>query len=484
MFETRKLLMLYIIPCVCIGPLHRMVLCCSHVFTSVLLCACFLLGLFSSKYFYSPFMLTPSPNLDTDVLLPPPNFSLQHGGGHSRTRGTLLASRQHPIRKSSIFSDMDDTSPGDSIDDVPVVPTHSTIVKSYPGVAIPVLQKSHKEVGLEKGDRSTTKGEASSKDTIRPIDPFDKPRITPRKFFSESFPSQDKSRSIDLTLMNSSHSLDELELTSTTLTVDYLKDKMPVASAPPSRGASPSAPKPLLSKSFSVSPRELPAKSDPIPIPKKVFTTHSRSKSSGALKPEKAYELTQSARDDISLLQRDTSLLTLGSASSNIYELLSKKTHVSPSHTEMCLSYMPKKTEQPSSYERSRSHRHGEHLFTSRSLERPSTPKHSKYLSSIHKVSSLPLQQSRDRSPSPVRSQNHWRLERQYAQFARDNTCDLKDIELGNLRRTLTHEEEINLILSGDSKFLTKLKSPESFTPPEIPEADGLLIDNAFEMKF
>lgn len=449
----------------------------SHVFTSVLFCACFLLGLFSSKYFYSPFMLTPSPNLDTDVLLPPPSFTLHQG--HGRSRSALLASRQHPIRKSSIFSDMDDTSPGDSVDDHPVVPTHTAPVKSYPGVAMPVLQKPHKEVGPEAIERNIAKGEAIDS---RPVDPFEKARTTPNKFFNECFLSQEKKKITDLPHRNSSHSLDELELSSS-LTVDYLQDKMPVASAPQSRGTSPSSSKPTLVKSFSASPREGPAKSDPIPIPKKVFTSHSRSKSSGALKPEKTFELAQSARDDISLAQRDNTLMSHGS--SNIYELLSKKTHVSPSHTEMCLTYVPKKTELPSSWERSRSHRHGEHLFTSRSLERPSTPKHNKHLSSIHKVSSLPLQQSRDRSPSPVHSQNHWRLERQYAQFARDNTCDLKDIELGNLRRTLTHEEEINLIISGDSKYLTKMKSSESFTPPEIPDADGLLLnDNEYEMKF
>nr|XP_053640904.1 nicotinamide/nicotinic acid mononucleotide adenylyltransferase 1-like isoform X2 [Cherax quadricarinatus]XP_053640906.1 nicotinamide/nicotinic acid mononucleotide adenylyltransferase 1-like isoform X3 [Cherax quadricarinatus] len=101
----------------------------------------------NNKYFYSPFMLTPSPNLDTDVLLPPPNFTLHQG--HTRSRSALLASRQHPIRKSSIFSDMDDTSPGDSVDDPPLVPTHSVPVKSYPGVAIPVLQRPHKEMNNE-----------------------------------------------------------------------------------------------------------------------------------------------------------------------------------------------------------------------------------------------------------------------------------------------------------------------------------------------
>ncbi|XP_050694311.1 uncharacterized protein LOC126984598 isoform X2 [Eriocheir sinensis] len=473
----------------------------------------------NNKYFYSPFMLTPSPNLDTDVLLPPPNFTL--GQGQGRSRGLLLASRHHPIRKSSLFSDLDDTSPGDSVDDVPahhapaLAPTHAPTVKSYPGVAMPVAQRQHKEVGQEAKERSRIKAAET--------EPFSKTRLAPSKFFGEcsTVPPRDKKGASEVPFMNSSHSLDELELTSS-LTVDYLHDKL--ASAPQSRGASPSAPKPLLAKSLSVSPRETTAAGKAAaaaaaegPTPRKVFTSHSRSKSSGALKPEKAFELAQSARDDISLIQRDTGLLSLGT--SNMYELLSKKTHVSPSHTEMCLTYMPKKAEpqpppqqqqQPVAWERSRGHRHGEHLFTSRSLERPSTPKHNKHLSSIHKVSSLPLQQTRDRSPSPVRTQTQWRLERQYAQFTRDNTCDVKDVEVGGmgvgvgvgggglggglsvggggvggLRRTLTHEEEINLIISGDSKFLTKLKSPETYAPPELPASDGLLLpQKEYEMKF
>ncbi|KAK3864160.1 hypothetical protein Pcinc_030130 [Petrolisthes cinctipes] len=446
-------------------------------------CARYLLGLSSSKYFYTPFMLTPSPNLDTDVLLPPPSFTLHQASHHVRPRASLLATRHHPIRKSSIFSDMDDTSPGDSVDDIPVVPTHTT--KSYPGVAIPVVQRSLLEVGSDGlTDRSILTKRSDILDSKRLVEEYEKVTRQPiSKFFSESYTSKEKSKSSEGSQMNSSHSLDELELT-TGLTVDYLQDK--VLSAPPSRGTSPSIIKPVLIKSHSASKREPPAKSEPIPIPRKVFTSHNRSKSSGALKPEKAYEIaqTKSARDDISLLQqRDTSLTTAGSSS--IYELLSKKTHISPSHTEMCLSYMPKKAEMPSSWERSRAHRHGEHLYTSRSLERPSTPKHNKHLSSIHKHSSLPLQQSRDRSPSPVRTQNHWRLERQYAQFTRDPTCDLKDVELGKLRRTLTHEEEINLIISGDPKYLTKLKSPESFTPPEIPDAECMLMpEKQYEMKF
>ncbi|XP_066966752.1 nicotinamide/nicotinic acid mononucleotide adenylyltransferase 1 isoform X2 [Macrobrachium rosenbergii] len=94
----------------------------------------------NNKYFYSPYMLTPSPNPDTDVLLPPPNFT--HNQGHGRSRGTLLASRQHPIRKSSVFSDMEEDSPGGSIDDPPLVPTHSSTGKSYPGMAIPTKSGS------------------------------------------------------------------------------------------------------------------------------------------------------------------------------------------------------------------------------------------------------------------------------------------------------------------------------------------------------
>ncbi|MPC26120.1 hypothetical protein E2C01_019252 [Portunus trituberculatus] len=490
-------------------------------------------------------MLTPSPNLDTDVLLPPPSFTLGQGGqgGQARARGLLLASRHHPIRKSSLFSDLDDTSPGDSVDDGPAhapapAPTHAPTVKSYPGVAVPVGARPHKEVGQEGKERRGKVAEAEA---------LDKVRAASSKFASEcaTLPAREKSKAAaEVPFMNSSHSLDELELTST-LTVDYLHDKL--ASAPPSRGASPCTVKPQLVKSLSMSPRDASkalqvastkaaacralasgsgkaaaaaaaaaAAGGEAPAPRKVFTSHSRSKSSGALKPEKAYEMTQSARDDISLVQRDTSLLSLGT--SNMYELLSKKTHVSPSHTEMCLSYMPKKAEPAPAWERSRGHRHGEHLFTSRSLERPSTPKHNKHLSSIHKVSSLPLQQTRDRSPSPVRNQNQWRLERQYAQFTRDNTCEVKDVEAGvgagaglgvsagmgmglnlsvgptvgggmgvggGLRRTLTHEEEINLIISGDSKFLTKLKSPETYAPPDLPAADGLLLpQKEYEMKF
>ncbi|ROT71801.1 hypothetical protein C7M84_009858 [Penaeus vannamei] len=405
-------------------------------------------------------MLTPSPNPDTDVLLPPPHFTPQQG--HSRSRGALLAAtRQHPIRKSSILSDMEEDSllgGSQDGDKHPVAPTHaassSISGKSYPGVAIPVVQRAPPvEVGQEAVDRSRpAPGEAVDS---RPADLFSVSKSTtlPNRFFNESFPppKRDTKDFNSVGHLDTSHSLDELEL-SANLTVDYLQDKLLAASAPPSR-SSPSTTKPSLTKSFSVSPKKGPTKSDPIPIPKKVFTSHSRSKSSVSLKPEKAFELAQSARDDISLLQRETSAMTLGS--SNLYELLSKTSQVSPSHTEMCLT----------------------------SLERPSTPTHKKHLSSIHKVSSLPLQHSRDRSPSPVRGQTPWRLERQAAQFHRDNTYDMKDLELGRLRRTLTHEEEINLIISGDPKYLTKLKSPESYTPPEIPDGDGLL-NNDYEMKF
>ncbi|KAK7070776.1 hypothetical protein SK128_022018 [Halocaridina rubra] len=397
---------------------------CTHICS---LFACFLLGPFSSKYFYSPFMLTPSPNPDTDVLLPPPNFTL--GQSHGRSRGTLLASRQHPIRKSTIYSDMEDDSTGGSMDDPPVVPTHSSIGKSYPGMAIPVKQKSHShlEVGPEAKDKSKARAEATDS---RPADLFDTAKVTaPSRFFQECFPLRDTSNISDLPHLETSHSLDEVELSSSTLTPDYLQDKMTAKSAPQSRGTSPSTNKLPSLQSFILSPKKSPVKSDPIPIPRKAFSSHSRSKSSVALKPERAFELAQSARDDISLLQRETSNMTLGG--SNIYELLSKTTQVSPSHTEMCLTYMPKKPEAPSSWERSRGHSRNEHLFTSRSLERPSTPKHNKHLSSIHKVSSLPLQHTRDRSPSPVRNPSHWRLERQAAQFVRENTYDLKDMELG-----------------------------------------------------
>lgn len=437
-------------------------------------------------------MLTPSPNPDTDVLLPPPHFTPQQG--HSRSRGALLAAtRQHPIRKSSILSDMEEDSllgGSQDGDKHPVAPTHaasSISGKSYPGVAIPVVQRAPPvEVGQEAVDRSRpAPGEAVDS---RPADLFSVSKSTtiPNRFFNETFPppKRDTKDFNSVAHLDTSHSLDELEL-SANLTVDYLQDKLLAASAPPSR-SSPSTTKPSLIKSFSVSPKKGPTKSDPIPIPKKVFTSHSRSKSSVSLKPEKAFELAQSARDDISLLQRETSAMTLGS--SNLYELLSKTSQVSPSHTEMCLTYMPKKAEITSSWERerdrpARGHSRTEHLFTSRSLERPSTPTHKKHLSSIHKVSSLPLQHSRDRSPSPVRGQTPWRLERQAAQFHRDNTYDMKDLELGRLRRTLTHEEEINLIISGDPKYLTKLKSPDSYTPPEIPDGDGLL-NNDYEMKF
>ena len=426
-------------------------------------------------------MLTPSPNPDTDVLLPPPSFTL--GQGHGRSRGTLLASRQHPIRKSSVFSDMDEDSPGGSIDDPPLVPTHSSSGgKSYPGMAIPVLQKTHShfEVGPEAKDKSKARGEATT-DT-RPADLFDatSAKLTPSRFFQECFPLRDTSNIKDLPHLDTSHSLDEVELSSS-LTPDYLQDQLIPKSAPQSRGTSPSTNKLSSMQSFILSPKKSPVKSSPIPIPKKPFSSHNRSKSSVALKPEKTFEVTQSARDDISLLQRDTSNMSLGS---NIYELLSKTTQVSPSHTEMCLTYMPKKPEAPSSWERSRGHGRNEHLFTSRSLERPSTPKHNKHLSSIHKVSSLPLQHTRDRSPSPIRNQSHWRLERQTAQIIRENTYDLKDSELGKLRRTLTHEEEINLILSGDPNYLTKMKSPDSFTPPELVDGDGMMNYNSYEMKF
>ena len=243
-----------------------------------------------------------------------------------------------------------------------------------------------------------------------------------------------------------------------------------------------SEPTPLLMKSHSVSPK----KGSPIPdtVSKKIFANHNRSKSSISLKPEKPYDINQNTRDDLFARFRDTYSRSL-STGSNIYELLSRTRQISPSHTEICLSHVPARHHQKPIVTRGRNR---DRLFTSRSLERPCTPRMDRSLSPPRKVASLPISRgrSRDRSPSPYSMEPRRSIDVHLGSKRGSlGNYDSMELELHNIPRTLTHEEEINMIIAGESATYLRMSTPDSFPTIDTQSSESVVSNESeYEMRF
>ena len=244
-----------------------------------------------------------------------------------------------------------------------------------------------------------------------------------------------------------------------------------------------SEPTPILIKSHSVSPK----KGSPIPdaLSKKIFANHNRSKSSVSLKPEKAYDLNRNATDDLFVRFRDTYTRSL-STGSNIYDLLSRTRQISPSHTEMCLTHVPHRHHEKPIVARGRN---GDRLFTSRSLERPCTPRMDRSLSPPRKVASLPISRgrSRERSPSPYNMEPRRSIDMMQFGSKRGSLGNYDDIdlELRNIPRALTHEEEINMIIAGETSTYLRMSTPDSFPTTDAQSSESVVSNESeYEMRF
>ena len=421
-------------------------------------------------------MLTPSPNPDTDVLLPPPNsFTLSSTPHHLGLGATLT--RQH-ARQSSTPSDMEqDTPPGLSPSDGPstLLPTNVSS-RLYPGLAVPVLSRVSSEVGGDKTDRSWKDGTWRQAPTPAPHTHSAYNALT----HSASIKSYQSGKE------NALESTPSVHKDPASILKSVLKDGKSLSSSfsqerggmfSRSRDRS-SPPKPVLVKARSVSPKKGPGPIDSS-YHKKVFNTHSRSKSSSSLKPERAYEHLARSKDDITMAY--TRSLSTGST---IHDLLSRTLQVSPSHTEMCLTHVPAKKSEKPIVPRGKN---GDRLFTSRSLERPSSPRRDRALSPSRRVVSLPISRgrSRERSPSPDRNYLRKSIEQLRDSISMSSsTYNDIDLELGNIPRTLTHEEEINLIISGEANLL-RMSTPESFPSVEVQSNESVISNESeYEMRF
>ena len=424
----------------------------------------------------TPNMLTPSPNPDTDVLLPPPNsFTLTPTPHHLGLGATLT--RQH-ARQSSTPSDMEqDTPPGLSPSDGPTTHVPSSVSsRLYPGLAVPVLSRvSSGEVGSDKIDRSWGR-EGSWRQTATPLP------MTHSSGYN--VPTHSTLKSYHNVKESAIEPSPTVHKDPTSILKSVLRDgKLTSTSSRDDRGGGSrsrersSPPRPVLVKARSVSPKKATAPAEAsVPYHKKAFNTHSRSKSSSSLKPERAYEQLARSRDDMSYTR---SL----SAGSTLHDLLSR-IQVSPSHTEMCLTHVPAKKNEKPIVPRGKN---GDRLFTSRSLERPSSPRLDRSLSPSRRVVSLPMSRvrSRERSPSPDRSYLRKSIEQLRDSISMSSsTFNDIDTELGNIPRTLTHEEEINLIISGDANFL-RMSTPESFPSVDVQSNESIVSNESeYEMRF
>ena len=428
----------------------------------VLSLLCFLPGS-SSKYMLTSSMLTPSPNLDTDVLLPPPNFTApQH-------HLTATLTRQH-ARQNSTPSDMEqDTPPGLSPAAVDLssspLPSHQTS-RLYPGQARPVKQQRSTEVGHHP--HQTTNAWHANTNALTPTHVgVDRLLESTKKELSAIAA---KSSSLDYK-SSSSIGTGKSKKGSQTRTSNLLHSSLDQP--------------PVLMKSHSISPK----KGSPIPdsVSKKIFANHNRSKSSVSLKPERSYDLDQQARDDLFVRFRDTYTRSL-STGSNIYDLLSRTRQISPSHTEICLTHVPARHHEKPIVPRGRN---GDRLFTSRSLERPCTPRMERSASPPRKVASLPISRgrSRERSPSPynVVVEPRRSIDMQLIGSKRGSLAnyDEMDLELRNIPRALTHEEEINMIISGESANYLRMATPDSFPTIDTQSSESVVSnEDEYEMRF
>ena len=400
---------------------------------------------FSSKYNISCSLLTPSPNPDGDVLLVPPPNSFNLTPHHHNLGGGALLTRQH-ARQSSTPSDIEqDTPPHLSpADHAPPVPP-----RMYPGLAVPVLQS---EVGST--DTSAKKLERHS------------PHYAP--YASSVAPTRITTKMREPPLEKD---LAPILKTSSGRTAGIMDRGRPVTKTSFEKADTP------LAKSRSISPKKVD-QAYPAHPNKRAFATHVRSKSSASLKPEVSFEGIPNYSDQVLLSLRDTYTRSL-STGSYIYDLLSRTQQVSPSHTEICLTHVPtKKSDKPIGPRG----KNGDRLFTSRSLERPSTPRFERSASPSRKVVSLPISRgrSRERSPSPTKVDFRQSIER-----LRDANINLPRHFGGKeLPRSLTHEEEINLIISGDANLL-RMNTPDSFPSLDIQSSESIVSNESeYEMRF
>lgn len=468
-------------------------------------------------------MLTPSPNPDTDVLLPPPNFTIsqQHmqrplqqplpPQQQSQHHLTATLTRQH-ARQNSTPSDMEqDTPPGlspaaDHLSSSPLPHQQGSGsgMRLYPGQARPVKHRSA-EVGL--GPLTAGKGSGG----IGVMASSGSQQLLWRDLNSTSTPLNAAALSSSAALTPTHIGVDRLlestkkelsAIAAQSSSLDYNKMSMSAGKSKKNTTRSTllqsiSEPTPLLIKSHSISPK----KGSPIPdnnvSNKKIFASHNRSKSSVSLKPERAYDLNQNARDDLFVRFRDTYTRSL-STGSNIYDLLSRTRQISPSHTEMCLTHVPLRHHEKPIVTRGRN---GDRLFTSRSLERPCTPRMDRSLSPTRKVASLPISRgrSRERSTSPYHAEPRRSVDLQLLGSKRGSIInydlgskrgslanyDDMDLELRNIPRTLTHEEEINMIIAGESATYLRMATPDSFPTTDAQSSESVVSNESeYEMRF
>ena len=432
-------------------------------------------------------MLTPSPNPDTDVLLPPPTFTIsqqkhqQHQKNlqqqQSQHHLTATLTRQH-ARQNSTPSDMEqETPPGLSpaADHSPLMLHSGSSGRLYPGQARPVKQLSS-EVG---GDRSPH--------ADRPTAPTNAPQGAWRDHQSTPLNAAALTTSaltpthvgVDRLLESTKKELSAIATKSPNLD---LKRKNKKSHTKSTVLQSEQDTTPMLLKSHSISPK----KGSPIPdtLNKKIFANHNRSKSSVSLKPDKMNEMEEDAREDLFVRFRDTYTRSL-STGSNIHDLLARTRQISPSHTEMCLTHVPPRHHEKPIVPRGKN---GDRLFTSRSLERPCTPRMDRTLSPPRKVASLPISRgrSRERSPSPYRGDPRRSIDI-YLGSKRGSLANYDDLEyeLRNIPRALTHEEEINMIIAGESANYLRMATPDSFPATDCQSSESIVSnEDEYEMRF
>lgn len=427
---------------------------------------------FSSKYTSAAPLLTPSPNPDTDVLLPPPNsFTLAPPTHHAHPLGAMLT-RQH-ARQSSTPSDIEqDTPPGLSPADggpaslvAPPVPP-----RAYPGLAVPVLAPPHPEVGHESL-APPRRAESLRHPSVPTSTPS--PHSAPFASVAPARPPRrdslvDGSYKEPTPILKGAIASREVKVHSTTLS-----DRGRVGARPPLEHA----PKPITpsAKSRSISPKKA-VSADAAHPSRRTFATHVRSKSSASLKgPNGSLDGPRPPQEEVLLSLKDAYVRSL-STGSCIADLLTRQRQVSPSHTEICLTHVvppAKKLEKPI---RPRG-RNGDRLFTSRSLERPSTPRRDRSLTPTRRVVSLPTSRgrSRERSPSPPEG----------AMDSRRSSFDLlREGGREALPRSLTHEEEIHLVIAGDASLLRKA-TPDAFPSLDRQSSESVVSNESeYEMRF
>ncbi|XP_047740667.1 uncharacterized protein LOC108674122 isoform X2 [Hyalella azteca] len=457
----------------------------------------------NNKYTVTPSVLTPSPNPETDVLLPPPNFTIsqqpqKHVMQHHKMKQqaqqiqdhqhlTATLTRQH-ARQNSTPSDMEqDTPPGLSpAADLSPVPHPAPVIRLYPGQARPVKQRTGEVGGAAAGGGMVpgTQQQRGQQNTIW----RDHQSTTQMNAVTASLSSSALTPThigVDRLLESTKKELSAIAAKSSN--TDYMSS-LSTGKSKKSTGRtnlmqSSSEPTPMLFKSHSVSPKK---GSSPLPdaTSKKIFANHNRSKSSVSLKPERAYDLNQNASDDLVVRFRDNYTRSLSTGSTNIYELLSRTREISPSHTEICLTHVPSRHYEKPIGPRSRN---GDRLFTSRSLERPSTPRMDRSLSPPRKVASLPISRgrSRERSPSPYQLEPRRSIDLQLGSKRSSINYDDLEMELRCLPRALTHEEEINMIIQGESANYLRMATPDSFPAIDAPSSESVVSNESeYEMRF